>query len=98
MSILLCGDFKSVKLRTNNHHIEVETLAHTFAVPLVGEVGKPDIASQLSSNNVLVLRRNWRGGNCMFKVSHKILSLYDGPVEHTIRGRSGRSHWGLGSV
>lgn len=40
---------------TNNHHIEVETLSHTLTVPLVGEVGESNIASQLSSNNVLVV-------------------------------------------
>lgn len=40
---------------TNNHYIEVETLSHTLTVPLVGEVGESNIASQLSSNNVLVV-------------------------------------------
>lgn len=49
----------------NNHHIEVEALSHTLTVPLVGKVGKSNIAGQLSSNNVLVVRNSsWGGGYC----------------------------------
>lgn len=61
-----------VKLRqymiphTNDHNIEVEALAHTLAVPLVGQVGKADIAGQLSSDNVSVVSDRGRrlAGNC----------------------------------
>lgn len=55
-------------LLTDNHYIKVKALAHTLAVPLVGQVGETDIASQLASYNVLGVlngrrscrRRNYR--------------------------------------
>lgn len=54
---------------TNDHYIKVETLANTLAVPLVGQVGKTDIASKLPSDNVSGvldrrsrLRRDCRSG------------------------------------
>ena len=41
--------------RTDNHDVEVESLANTLAVPLVWEIGKSNIAGQLPSDNVLVV-------------------------------------------
>lgn len=37
---------------TNNHNVEVEALADAFAMPLIGQVGKSDIACELSSNDI----------------------------------------------
>lgn len=45
-------------LRTDNHDIEVETLAHTLAVPLVGEVGETNVAGKLATNNILHIGRS----------------------------------------
>lgn len=47
---------------TNNHHIEVETLADTLAVPLVGQVGETDVASQLAADDVLHVVSSLGGG------------------------------------
>ena len=41
---------------THNHHIEVETLADTLTVPLVGQVGKTNVAGQLPANDILHIR------------------------------------------
>lgn len=43
------------RVLTNNHNVEVEALANTLTVPLVGKVGKANVARQLSADNVLVL-------------------------------------------
>lgn len=43
------------RILTNNHNVEVEALANTLTVPLVGKVGKANVARQLSADNVLVL-------------------------------------------
>lgn len=40
-------------IHTDNHDIEVETLADTLAVPLVGQVGKTNIAGKLAADDVL---------------------------------------------
>lgn len=37
---------------TDNHDIEVEALADTFAMPLIWQVCESDKASQLSADNV----------------------------------------------
>jgi hypothetical protein len=37
---------------TNDHNVEVEALAHTLAMPLVGQVGETDVASKLPAHNV----------------------------------------------
>lgn len=37
---------------TNDHNVEVEALAHTLAMPLVGQVGETDVASELPADNV----------------------------------------------
>ena len=38
---------------TDNHDVEVKSLADTLAVPLVGQVGETDIAGQLAADHVL---------------------------------------------
>jgi hypothetical protein len=43
---------------TNNHDVEVETLPDTLAVPLVGQIGKANIASELPADNVPVVVDN----------------------------------------
>lgn len=40
-------------IRTDNHNIEVESLADTLAVPLVRQVGETNVTGQLAANNVL---------------------------------------------
>lgn len=62
-----------VRIRTNYHDIEVESLSDTLAVPLVREVSKADIAGQLPSNDVLAViddraRRRGGSGGCGFEV------------------------------
>lgn len=47
---------------TNNHHIEVEALADTLAVPLVGQVGETDVACQLAADHVLHVGGSLGGG------------------------------------
>lgn len=42
----------SVQL-TDNHDIEVEAFTDTLAMPLVGQVGETDVASQLAADHVL---------------------------------------------
>lgn len=44
-----------VSVHTNNHNVEVETLANTLAMPLVGQVGESNVSSQLAAHDVLVL-------------------------------------------
>lgn len=46
-----CNEKKSGG-RTDNHDIEVEALADTLAVPLVGKIGETNVACQLSANDV----------------------------------------------
>jgi hypothetical protein len=41
---------------TNNHYVEVESFAHTLAVPLVGQIGETNVASQFAANDVLHVR------------------------------------------
>lgn len=63
---LACSKLPFIRL-TDDHDVEVEALANTLAVPLVGQVGKTDIASKLPSDNVscvLDRRRSWLRGNC----------------------------------
>jgi hypothetical protein len=55
---------------TNDHNIEVEALADTLAVPLVGQVRKANVARQLPPNNVLRLARN-----CWELVINKVRKL-----------------------
>lgn len=42
-----------ILVRTDNHNIEVESLADTLAVPLVREVGETNVTGQLAANNIL---------------------------------------------
>jgi len=37
---------------TNDHNVEVEALAHTLAMPLVGQVGETNVASKLPADDV----------------------------------------------
>jgi hypothetical protein len=39
-------------IRTNDHDIKVESFANAFAVPLVGQIGKANVARELSPHNV----------------------------------------------
>ena len=48
---------------TNDHDIEVKALANTLAVPLVGEVGKTDVAGKLASDNVPSILQSGGGGS-----------------------------------
>lgn len=41
--------------RTDNHDVEVETLAHTFAVPLIWQVRETNVAGQLPAHDVHVV-------------------------------------------
>lgn len=41
--------------RTDYHDIEVEALAHTLAVPLVGQIGETNVSSEFSADNVHVV-------------------------------------------
>lgn len=52
---------------TDNHDIEVEALADTLAVPLVGQVGETDVASELSANNVSHVAGGLGGGLWVFR-------------------------------
>ena len=38
--------------RTDNHNIEVEAFSHTLAMPLVGKVGKSNVAGELSAHDI----------------------------------------------
>lgn len=40
-------------VHTDNHDIEVESLADALAVPLVGQVGETDVAGELAAHHVL---------------------------------------------
>lgn len=42
-----------INVHTDNHDVEVESLADTLAVPLVGQVGETDITSELAADHVL---------------------------------------------
>lgn len=41
-----------VQLLTNNHDIKIEALANTLAMPLIGQVGKSNVACELPPHNV----------------------------------------------
>lgn len=45
-----CGVVRS-KL-TNDHNVEIEALADALAMPLVGQVGEADVASEFSTHNI----------------------------------------------
>jgi hypothetical protein len=48
-----CPPFNQVQIvLTNDHNVEVEALAHTLAMPLVGQVGETNVASKLPADNV----------------------------------------------
>lgn len=49
----LCSHEPLSLVHTDNHDIEVETLADTLAVPLVGQIGETNIASELAADDVL---------------------------------------------
>jgi hypothetical protein len=51
-SALVFSPVHIATLLTNDHNVEVEALAHTLAMPLVGQVGETDVASKLPANNV----------------------------------------------
>lgn len=46
---------RGVRPRTNNHDVEVESFAHTLAMPLVGQVRETDIACELPAHDVHVV-------------------------------------------
>lgn len=46
---------------TNNHDVEIEPFAYTFAVPLVGQVCKTDVSSEFPAHNVHVVGHGGRG-------------------------------------
>lgn len=81
---------------TNNHDVEVEPLSHTLTVPLIRQVGKTDVASQLPANNVPVIRgRSQLGGDKLRGVGgrHSLHRLEEGLIVASGRGRS---HGGRG--
>lgn len=52
-SLSVSNTLKWLDLRhTDYHDVEVEALANTLAVPLVGQIGKADVASQLPTNDI----------------------------------------------
>jgi hypothetical protein len=57
---------RGVQRHTNDHDVEVEPLADTLAVPLVGKVGKTNVASQLSANDVSHVAGGLGGGLWVF--------------------------------
>jgi hypothetical protein len=77
---------------TNNHNVEVETLAHTLAVPLVGEVGKSNVTSQLAAHDVLSLRGSRDRRRNQIRIGARN-SLY-GLKELILVARGGRCHSG----
>ena len=85
---------------TDNHHVEVEALAHTLSVPLVGKVGEANIAGQLSADNVPVVNNRRLGGNYWAGVRRlKFLRLLDRGIWLAIGRRGGsRRHRGFGAV
>jgi hypothetical protein len=72
--------------RTNNHDVEVEALAHTLAMPLVGQVREPNVACELSAHNVHVVRH----GSCGLGVlcRHRLCGLLVaiGPRQRLVHG------------
>ena len=40
---------------TNYHNVEVKTLSHTLAMPLVWQVGESDVPSQLPADDISVV-------------------------------------------
>lgn len=74
---------------TNNHDIEVETLAHTLAMPLVGKVGESDKARQFPANDILGVEGRCR---CFFRslCCDGLRSIIDGRLRRRLRRRSGR--------
>ena len=37
---------------TNNHNVEIEPFADTLAVPLIGQIGEPNVSCELPPNNI----------------------------------------------
>lgn len=60
--------------RTNNHDIEVESFTNTLAVPLVWQVCKPNVSSELSSHNVTHVA-GLLGGNLGIAGAHALWYL-----------------------
>lgn len=80
---------------TNDHDVEVESLANTLAVPLVGQVGETNIASQLPADNVVVLGRS---GSRRRRESGRVRdrNTLDGLHEVAVLSGRRRSHGGRG--
>jgi hypothetical protein len=67
---------------TNDHNVEVEALAHTLAMPLVGQVGETNVASKLPADNVPhVARRLGCGLGVLGRDSLRCLGV---AVEHGV--------------
>ena len=74
-------DSRLQMVHTNDHNIEVEALADTFAVPLVGQICETNITSELPSDNVLHVIRS---------LSHDLgVFRSDGLRDRTSRGSTG---------
>lgn len=85
---------------THNHHIEVETLADTLTVPLVGQIGKSNVAGQLPANNILHIRSSLgnslgvlRAHGLSVSSSHWVTAFNEGRTGLAAggRGRNGRA-------
>ena len=85
--------FPRASQHTNDHNVEVEALAHTFAVPLVRQICETNVACELPAHNVEVVRHLCRelgvlrcdglGGRCV-SVSHGGVAIHD---KRTVRRR-----------
>lgn len=62
---------------TNDHDVEVETLADALSVPLVGKVGESNVTSQFATNDILVIRCT-RGHTRRRGYWHQVRSRYLG--------------------
>lgn len=78
---------------TNNHHVEVESFANTLPVPLVGQVGETNVASQLPANDVLHICCGLSNGLGVLRAdslgitgSHGVATLHEGRARLAARG------------
>jgi hypothetical protein len=97
-------DDSCVSTHTDNHDVEVESLAHTLAMPLVGQVCETHVAGELSAHNVHVVRHGSCGlgvlrcdgvGGLGVAVRTRE-RLVHGEAAGRGRGRWGRTRWRLG--
>lgn len=89
-----CCSRRRTSIRTDNHHIEVEALAHTLAVPLVRQVRETNITCKLPAHNVHVVCEGSRSFGVLRRDRMGRWRLSVSPGERFVHGVAVGRRWG----